>query len=612
MSVYKKFEPNDTSLSIIHTKPRIILSSGSLGSGSTIDGWRGNLGSSSSISLYEGVRSRRDVKSSDFVTSGISIFPLDLLDTHSIDKVILVSGSYPSTGSVHMVKIRNTPAPSFQRITSVDWYQEHFSPIELLYDYYSKMRPDTFFTGSYDYYSSHFKQNLPYLAQGVEYSGSGLQTMTSSFTIGAWINPTTVITGTQDFTIQSQRDRWKFYITGSSGKLSFSDFVTTLTSSAVIDAGIWQHVSLTVNNGSASFYVNSSLASTHVYTGTGTLAAYSGSGFLTVGAEQVLSQSLGPSYNTTSSFFPWNNGFKGFIHESRIWNKSLTVAQLSGNYDRTMQRSNSGSANLIHYSRFNDGPLGTRHGYTMGSGAFDYGRSGFHGRLHNYNSVLPHTPMWQPNDNANFIVPKTKILDSINMLKVIHVPSMFYGRGIATGSIVLTCNSYNNQGITRVINDDGRGGLYISGSITRSVGSGDYAGTKWNKVGNVFYSEGLIVITDPSLLDFGSTDIRDWSGSPDILQVSFDGSERIVTKTFSCHFGSAEYNASNNPTFSHLDKGGDDESEGIHKIRYDNVTYVTAIGLYNEERKLVAVVKLAQPIRKREKDKIVIRSRMDF
>jgi hypothetical protein len=42
------------------------------------------------------------------------------------------------------------------------------------------------------------------------------------------------------------------------------------------------------------------------------------------------------------------------------------------------------------------------------------------------------------------------------------------------------------------------------------------------------------------------------------------------------------------------------------------VTYVTAVGIYNEFRELVAVAKIAQPIRKRETDQVNIRLRLDI
>ena len=41
-------------------------------------------------------------------------------------------------------------------------------------------------------------------------------------------------------------------------------------------------------------------------------------------------------------------------------------------------------------------------------------------------------------------------------------------------------------------------------------------------------------------------------------------------------------------------------------------TWITTIAICNEENKIVAIAKLAQPIRKRPQDKINIRLRMDF
>lgn len=637
MPVYHKFQHSDILYSVIHAQPRLIFASGTLSSGSiasgtaVIDGWRGNTGPSGSLSLYEGVRGRYDVKGSDIGGSGISIYPLDIKDTHSIDGVVFVSGSYPATGSIRMVKIRRTPAPNVLTAeTSVDWYEKHFSPILNLYDFYSRFR-DIYFTGSYDHYSLYFEQDLSYFPRAVFFSGSSLSTVTNSFTVGAWIKPTRVTSSLQDFTIQSQRNRWKFYITGSTGQLVWSDFGTTLSMSSPVTKGIWQHVALSVASGSASFFVNGLSAGQFAYTGS--LAPFVGnylltSSFLTVGAEIVMSQTLGPGNGVTSSAPQFDRGFAGFMFESRIWGVGQSPLTLSGNFDYTLNGSDSGSANLIHYARFNDGPLGTRHGFTIGSGAFEYGRSGFNGEFRNFLLAypLPRHPSWQPNDNQDFIVPKTRIDNQVDMFRALHVPSMFYGRQIATGSVNLVCNAYNNQGLVRVINDDGRGGLYLSGSITRQASGESYTGRRWNKVGNVFYTEGLIVITDPSLLDFGVVGNLegDWTQRGDAMQVTFDGLERISTKVFMCRLGQGDANASNNKTFAAVGDLGPDGKLGpsdgnpfndqlILKAEPDEITtWITAIGLYNEERQLVAIAKLAQPIRKRERDKLDIRLRMDF
>lgn len=586
MGVYYEFGEQDVLYTVIGSNPVVLLGSGS-------NGWHGNIGPSSSLSLYDGIRSRLDVKSSDFSKSGISVFPIDLLDTHSIDKVIFVSGSYPATGSVRMVKVRKTAATNFfSQVTSEDWYEEHFAPIERLYDYYHNIKSD-YFTGSYDFYSLFFKENTVNTVPRVLFN-TFLPTITSSLTVEARIKPLTVTSSIQDFVIQGQKNRWKFFITGSSGKLAFSDASTTHTSSVPVSAGVWQHVCVTVGSGSIKFYIDSQLVNSASYS---TTFASSSSGALTVGGE------LNPSPN---------NGFDGYMFESKVWNRVRTQKEISGSYLITMIASGTDTS-LLHYARFNDGPLGHAHGFVSGSGAFDYSPSAVHGQFQSFNTTLPECPIWQPNDDPDFVTYKTRINDQINMMRVIHIPSMFYGRQIATGSVNLTCNAYANKGIVRVLKDDGHGRLYVSGSMTKLISGEDYAGGKWNKVGNVFYTEGLIVITDPSLLDFGSVG-KDPTGSlQDTLQVSFCGYELTPTKVFMCKVGSAQANASNNKSYTTMIRSGSHDGLEQLVIKQEKpTTWITAVGLYNENRKLVAIAKLAQPIRKREKDKLLIRLRQDF
>lgn len=596
MSVYRLFDRNDIFSTTVYTAPRVRLASGTTG-------WRGNMGVSSSLSLYPGIRSRRDVKSSDFVSSGISVYPLDPLDTHSIDKVIFVSGSYPSTGSVQFVKVRTTPyTTSFAIALNHDnWYDEHFRPIELLYSYYSGINTQ-YFTGSYDFYSLFFNQNVSNSASHVSFSGSYLQDVTGTFTMECWIKPLHV-TGSQDFVLQSQRSRFRFFITGSTGKLAFSDFRgTTLTGSTPLTRGVWQHVLFMASGSSGSFYINGDLADRLAYTGT---LNWPDATILTNSSSLVVGAQLDAAGTTPMS----NNGFRGFLFESRVWNVGRTPTQISSSWNRTLIAS--GSSNLLHYARFNDGPLSTLHGFASGSGSWESGRAGIHGKFGNFIVDLPLSPLWQPNDNFDFLTVKKKIDIPLNMVKVIHVPSMFYGRQIATGSVILTCNGYDGKGIQRVLIDDGRGSLFVSGSLLRPITSEEPSSVRWNKVGNVFYTEGLIVLTDPSLLDFGER--KDWGGVSDILHVQFDGVNRIQSKTFVCRLGPSQGNASNNPSYVSTERVGDLEEEtGRDVLNGDATTWISAVGIYNEDRKLVAVAKLASPIRKREKDKLVLKLRMDF
>lgn len=603
MSVYHPFGPGDVLYSVIYASPRVVLASGT-------SGWRGNVGASSSLSLYGGVRSRPNVRASDFPTSGLSVYPIDPLDTHSIDKVIFVSGSYPSTGSVRYVTARRAEATSvLTQVTADDWWQEHFNPIDRLFDYYSRIGPD-YFTGSYDFYDLYLKSNVPYTASCVLYSGSTLSNVTSSFTMEARVKPMSVTSSVQDFTILSQRGRFKFYITGSDGRLAFSDTVTSVTSSVPLTKGVWQHVSVSVSSSTLKMFLDLQEVASQAFTSSlllyaGALTSSSSASFLTVGAEHVVA-------SAPVQVRP-DMGYHGFLYETRIWSSARTTNELSSSAGRSLTSAESGSSRLVHYSRFNDGPLSSLHGFVQGSGAMEYGRAGLHGQLTNVNTTLPLGPTWHPNDDVGFVTYKVPISATLDYMKVLHVPSMFYGRQIATGSVRLVCQAYNRQGIVRVLQDDGRGGLYVSGSVSRASGGEDYRGVGWNKVGNVFYVEGLIVLTDPSLWDFGASG-KDSTTEDDLLQVQFDGVSRVPTKTFMCRMDAGDSNCSNNPTFHVYDDRGtvDTSDDRIVPIRSDGTTYVTAIGLYNEERRLVAVAKIAQPIRKREKDRSMIRLRMDF
>lgn len=593
MSVYHKFEEYDLLYSLIDAQPRIVMASGS-------HGWRGNTGPSSSLSLYEGVRGRTDVYAG--AGHGIEIYPLDQVDTHSIDRVIYVSGSYPSTGSVRFVKCRKGSIEDLSVIdpflynestllTADDWYEEHFNPIDMSFEYYSRLSPE-YFTGSYDYYSFYLKQNVAFSASHVWFSGSKLPTVTSSFTLSAQIKPTATGGLGRDFTIQSQFQKFKFYLTGSSGQLAFSDYRTTVTSSVAVPLGLWRNVALVVGGGSASFYVDGRLDVRRAFTGT--LDATTSS--LLVGAEHVLSGS--------GAVTSYHNGFSGFIFDSQVWNVARSAVQVSASAQTTLFDTGS-LVGLIHYARFNDGPLSTRHGFSRGSGTFDHGQDGVHGRFRNIATQLPLSPTWQPNDNDGFVTRKDRIDDEVTMFRVLHVPAMFYGRQIATGSIRMECHAYSNQGLVRVLVDDGRGSLYLSGSICRPISGEEHGGVTWRKVGNVFYSEGLVVVTDPCLLDFGGIDL-DSAEPNDTLQVNFRGLERISTRTFMCRIPAGEANASNNPTFVHLNP----VTQRYEMNRPGAPTWITAVGLYDDEHCLVGVAKLAQPIRKQ--GKLDIRLRFDF
>lgn len=592
MSVYKKFEPTDILNYTLHTSPMTLLASGT-------NGWRGSVGTSSSLSLYGGIRSRELV----FETHGLRINPIIRIPTHTIDGLRTISSSYPYTGSVSLVKLHKD---SSAQETNTDWGEKHWGAIENLYDYYSRYDPD-YTTASYDYYAIFSERQTmnKYFISSVPSASSSIvdaYNFSSSYHIEMWINPVrpdlgndaydpVLFNGYQTLAAQSiTNKRWRFFVSGSKLVFSASDGRTGFSTSSIgLTAKTWQHVSYGFENGTGSFTINLQDAGTHTI-GSGRLTSSTGDPLITV---------LGAG-NATGEFH-------GSMFEFRVWKKKRTDAQLSSSYNKRITNP-SLEDDLVLYLPFNDGPLGTKHGFTAGSGAYDYSRHQVHASMSNWYSTTRVVPSaWYANDNPNFYAGKTLLTYTPTVFQVVHIPSLFYGRQIRTGSVELTCNAFLSSSLRRTIVDDGRGGLYISGSIIS--GSNSYEGVKWNKVGNVFYSEGLLVLTDPSLIDLG--EYRSTSAlhmTNDLVQLRFAGIERIPTKVFMCRVDGAEFNASENPTYSNFNS-----ATGRREIiREDAVTYITSVGLYNEEHELVGVAKVAQPIRNREKDRLNLRIKLDF
>lgn len=565
MGVYHRFEKPDIIHYSLITSPLSRFASGSRG-------WRGSTGTSGSISMYGGIRAK---ESSD----ELSIRPIHDLETYTIDGKIQVSSSYPYSGSISYVRVIDRTLDLNDEVHSGLWGKEHFSPILNLYDYYGRVNTD-YTTSSYDYYMIYSERDS---LNKVTYSGS-FSNLSSSYTIEALVKPLST-EGSGNHIIASRTDLWKFYV-NDDGLLAFSASDGRLfTSSLSIAESRWQHVSYRVNDDLGKFTINLLDAGQHQVNDP-----------LVTGLSEKPINFL---YDETS-----NRSFHGFAYDFRVWKVERSFDQLSSSFNCTIK--NSGSDDLVIYSRFNDGPRSTSHGYTRGSGAFDYSQSENHGLLQNFDSRT--APIWHPNDNHEFITSKSLLNLRIDEFRVIHVPSMFYGRQIATGSVHLECNAFLSSSLKRVLVDDGRGGLFLSGSAASSSMDNreDYQGVKWNKVGNVFYSEGLIVIKDPALLDFGYNN-PDSQLQDDILTVEFKGFQSIPSKVFMCRVNGAEANFSSNSSFTERNEKGK-----LERVRDDNTTWITGVGLYNKERKLVAAAKLANPIRNREKDKVLIRLKMDF
>jgi hypothetical protein len=423
---------------------------------------------------------------------------------------------------------------------------------------------------------------------------------------------------------------------------------TFVTSSVAVTAGEWHHAAVVFDHSSLSGTMYLDLENVATFTLPGPLRQPIGyTGSLHIGAEWAGTlNTAGATVKEVPSTSGVVSGtvFHGFMGETRIWSTARTYAEISASHNTTL----TGSAllpPLMSYVRLNDGPLkissptadpaGTIFQYAggglMGSGVLDHAahaRSEWvdFGNLHNFTRP---GPVWHPNDNHLIYTPKAFVAtrvtgtywssDSgdVHRLRVFHIPQAFYGRNIVPNSVRITDRTWSDPklGLVRTLIDDGRGGLFLSGSaasasLNLSIGESStpsYRGVEWNKVGNVFYEQGLIVIKDPALMDFGHAPDALTSHPNDLVQLEFRGQSRIPVKTVVARIDRGELNCSLNPTYYRT------QEDGYREIRHPSGNlYVTTVGLYNSDRELVGIARLAEPLRVRPRDRLAIKIRMDF
>ena len=213
---------------------------------------------------------------------------------------------------------------------------------------------------------------------------------------------------------------------------------------------------------------------------------------------------------------------------------------------------------------------------------------------------------------------------------VISIPQKFFGETIKPHSVRVTDDSTSS---TIILQDDGYGNLYdvaYSSSYARREPDASNNGAL---VGNVFYNDGVIVITDTG----SYADVATKSGS-DGFSVKFNSTQTIYEREYVCVADENEFQHTNNKSLK-VGRSGSigvgtfisssqtntiDDSYPYELIGYatsswdtsgyrvgtellgvatssDFATYVSAIGLYNDANELLAVAKPAKPI-KNEKE----------
>lgn len=165
-------------------------------------------------------------------------------------------------------------------------------------------------------------------------------------------------------------------------------------------------------------------------------------------------------------------------------------------------------------------------------------------------------------------------------------------------------------------------------TFKQTVG-GDYAPLKYNgtgsEVGQVWYQAGVIVLPPDSA--WGAVAL--WSGSKTLIELQSSGTinqivdgmrthteniqvnnqTNLQSSVYFCRAYNNEFNYSSNPTFV--------DSDGMIRVTSgSNIlttqTYITTVGLYDENDNLLAVGKTNKPVLKSPQTEAVFRLRLDY
>lgn len=572
MSAFKRFGLGDQIDNVLVLEPEWSLASGT-------SGWRGSPEGSASVSLYGGYNRKPGGVVQEYR------FQRTIQGTDSFGKL---SRSEPISASVNFIWMTDENLNLAQRSNSC-WGHEHWKTVMGLYDYYNRRSPD-YTTASYDHYSLFFHKDS---RNAVVLSGN-LGAPTGSFTLESWAKPIYTTSSTGDFTIQSRNNVFWLGITGSTGLIAFSSSRGVVTSSVGPTRGEWNHVAVSYDSTSLTGTLYLNLQSVGTF-GMASLSSPASTALHSIGNRI---DGYGAANEGSWSTGSLKRSFHGFMGESRVWHRALTYVELSSSHNVRLTGSSLSVAKSVLW--FNEGPLAAIAALPMGSGVLDQARTAV-GSSFPYANMRGFDdrrgPGWHPNDNTEFYLSKQFAPASVNVSRmlVLSIPAGMAGRRIVPESVRVTCKTFDSYGIDRALLDDGRGGLYLSGSAA------------WNKVGNVFYDEGLMIIKDPSLLDFAASWVGVSDSPTNLLQLDFRGESRIPVKTLMCRIDRGDLNASLNQTFWEEEDDGD----RVRTHASGNL-YVTTVGLYNSDRELVGVARLAEPTRVRLRDKMNIKLRMDF
>jgi hypothetical protein len=226
-------------------------------------------------------------------------------------------------------------------------------------------------------------------------------------------------------------------------------------------------------------------------------------------------------------------------------------------------------------------------------------------------------------------------------LNLISVPSIFFGSQIKPGSLSLKW--YVTGSLVGELRDTKRNGELIQTGPNGSTGSGSVAGV-------VLYDEGFVALTgswnlyettmtldnageNPSWVHFGAG--ANDGESPSVsasFDFSFKGTSETQVMTMFAHAKRGEVNFSNNPTYlSHGQQVINYTSSYVYEenpnltvvnlvsssfsdfsASFERSVYISKVAVYDENRKLIGIATLANPILKEEMNDLTFKIKLDI
>ena len=182
---------------------------------------------------------------------------------------------------------------------------------------------------------------------------------------------------------------------------------------------------------------------------------------------------------------------------------------------------------------------------------------------------------------------------SSNQVTFFDISNLYFGSRILPGSFEITDTSITGSGgsISITLRDDGFGNLYRADSSTPH--------SKWNSVGSIFYNEGVVVIKSPHLYFFGQEQ----------FDMKFKGEHQLHTSKYEILAPAGMLNSSSNSSYAKVEN---EISASKDILDTDLFVYISSINFHDENLNVIAKANLAQPVLKREGEKILFKVGFDF